>query len=338
MAPSSPPPSPPPKSPPSRPAGSGRHVSLSAAARRGDHAPANPSGLRRSIVPQESTSPEDDNKPDRAGNGNADGKRPTAPDFEEGGIIPPQDQADTDEYPADQYAEPSAFWNHEHGLRARLLGQDNWDAASGCGSEYCRHGTLSPRPLSPTRGSYGTYGSFSSSVSQQGFGGAYTDGDGPEFGDSADATHGLLGDTIADGLLGGGTGNKMSTTDYLARRHGIRVRRRMSVPILYLMKRFIANKFQVLVLLHPVLQLDNTVQAGISKGRLHCCFDSGVLLHSHVSLLRLESWTHPSRKRPLQFRLQSYHICSLRHLTLDGRRARSSRLPPYRSSRSREHQ
>jgi hypothetical protein len=182
--------------------------------------------LRRSIVPRESTSPEDSTH-DRPGNGNAQGKKPSPPDFEEGGIVPAQDQADTDEYQSDQYAEPSSFWSSDHGVRSRLLGHDNWDAASGCGLENCGHGTLSPRPLSPTQGSYMTYGSFSSSVSQQGFGGAYTEGDGPEYGESADVTHGLLGDTVADGLLGGGTGNKMSTTDHLARRHGIKIRRRM---------------------------------------------------------------------------------------------------------------
>jgi hypothetical protein len=36
-----------------------------------------------------------------------------------------------------------------------------------------------------------------------------------------------LGDTIADGLLGGGDGNKLSTTNYLARKHDIRARRKM---------------------------------------------------------------------------------------------------------------
>lgn len=38
-----------------------------------------------------------------------------------------------------------------------LLDQDEWDRASGCGSEHCAHGTFSPRPES--RRSYGSVAS-----------------------------------------------------------------------------------------------------------------------------------------------------------------------------------
>jgi hypothetical protein len=221
---SSPPHSPPSTSPSLRPTVSSRNPSLSAS-RRGNHVPAHPSGLRRSIVPRESTSPED-HQHNPPGNGNAEGKKPSVPHFEDDGIAPAGDHADTEEDSTEHLAEHQ-FWTGEPGVRTRLLGHDNWDAASGCGSENCGHGTFSPRPLSPTQGSYGTYGSFSSSISQLGFGGAYPEGDGPSYGDSADPTHGLLGDTVADGILGGGNGNKMSTTNYLAHRHGINSRRRM---------------------------------------------------------------------------------------------------------------
>jgi MFS superfamily sulfate permease-like transporter len=43
----------------------------------------------------------------------------------------------------------------------------------------------------------------------------------------ADPAHALLGDTLADEVLGGRVTNKMSTTKYLAERHGIRNRRTM---------------------------------------------------------------------------------------------------------------
>jgi hypothetical protein len=217
----SPPPPSPPKSPPIRPTGSNRNPSRSSSSLRGSHLPVNPSGLRRSVVARESSSPEETTRE------GASGKRPNVPQVNEDGIRPTLDEhADVEEDQFTHLSEP-AFWGGEPNVRSRLLGQDNWDAASGCGSENCGHGTFSPRPLSPTQGSFMTYGSFSSQISPDGFGGAYTDGEGPSFGESADAAHGILGDTIADGLLGGGTGNKMSTTNYLAQRHGIKNRRKM---------------------------------------------------------------------------------------------------------------
>lgn len=158
--------------------------------------------------------------------GNAFGKRPSVPEVEHQGIGPTLDghaRAEENHFP--HHADPS-FWGGEPNIRSRLLGQDNWDAASGCGSDNCGHGTFSPRPLSPTH-SFRTYGSFSSQISQNGFGGPYPEGEGPSYGESADPTHGLLGDTVADGVLGGGNGHNMSTTDYLAKRHGVKNRRKM---------------------------------------------------------------------------------------------------------------
>jgi hypothetical protein len=70
---------------------------------------------------------------------------------------------------------------------------------------------------------------FQSDISEDGLGGPYPDGPGSNFNESADLAHGILGDSIADGLLGGGDGSKMSTTNYLAKRHGIRARRKMFV-------------------------------------------------------------------------------------------------------------
>jgi hypothetical protein len=146
---------------------------------------------------------------------------------EETGIQPTEaDEADTGTDESAQLAEPPHWAGNELNARTRLLGDEHWDAASGCGSENCAHGTFSPRPLSPRQGSYMSYGSFdSSAVSQRGFGGTYEGGN--IDGEDVDPTHSLLGDAIADGVLGGGHGPKMSTTDYLAKKNGVRSRRMM---------------------------------------------------------------------------------------------------------------
>lgn len=109
----------------------------------------------------------------------------------------------------------------ESTARSRLLNQQNWDAGSCCGSENCNHGAMSPRPWSAR-----SYGTMNSGTSREGFGGRYPGGLGPS-GDSADPAHALLGDTFADGVLGGGNGQKKSTTRYLAERHGIKNQRMM---------------------------------------------------------------------------------------------------------------
>lgn len=143
---------------------------------------------------------------------------------EETGIKPTSAEgADTGIDGSEQLAEPPQWQGNELSARTRLLGDDHWDAASGCGSENCAHGTYSPRPLSPRQGSYMSYGSFDSS--QKGFGGTYEGVN--NGGEDVDLTHSLLGDAIADGVMGGGHGPKMSTTDWLAKKNGVRGRRMM---------------------------------------------------------------------------------------------------------------
>ncbi|KAF2197657.1 hypothetical protein GQ43DRAFT_195818 [Delitschia confertaspora ATCC 74209] len=101
-------------------------------------------------------------------------------------------------------------------LRTRLLSQRNWDQASVGGSD----GAFSPRPYT-----HRSYGSIGSDGSRDGFGGRYPRDLASPSGESV--THALLGDTVAERLLGSGSGNKMSRTKYLAKRHGIRNRRLM---------------------------------------------------------------------------------------------------------------
>lgn len=100
----------------------------------------------------------------------------------------------------------------------------DWDKTTGCGDSDCEHGTFSSRP----HGSIGNYGSFSEAQSPtsedvgespSGQGGRYPGGLGTAVGDSSDNTHGILGDTVADGVLG--DSSRMSTTKWLAKRHGV---------------------------------------------------------------------------------------------------------------------
>lgn len=100
--------------------------------------------------------------------------------------------------------------------RTRLL--ENYNKGGGCGSGSCDHGTFSPRAMS--------YQSIASIDSRDGFGGRYAGGL-DDSGQPSDAIHGVLGDTVADGLFGGGQGSKMSTTTWLAQKHGIRNARSM---------------------------------------------------------------------------------------------------------------
>lgn len=110
----------------------------------------------------------------------------------------------------------------EPNLRSRLL-------------HAARNDDSTPRP-----GVGRNYGSFAGSVhSDNSFGGAFPGLDRSPAGeeDASDATRALLGDAIADGLAsGGGDRQKMSTTRWLAERHGIKSQRMMYlqyyVPVL----------------------------------------------------------------------------------------------------------
>lgn len=101
-------------------------------------------------------------------------------------------------------------------VRTRLLSHNNYDSTSG-DDENRNNGAMSPRPASGK-----SYGSFTTDV---GFGGRYPGAIDPQTGEAADATHALLGDAIADGVLGGRGGK--STTQYLAEQHGVRHKKLM---------------------------------------------------------------------------------------------------------------
>ncbi|KAF2456180.1 sulfate transporter family-domain-containing protein [Lineolata rhizophorae] len=151
-----------------------------------------------------------------------DGIHPTAPDA--ASIRSADASGATDAAPGAPGAEPGAVFDETYfdrpTVRARLLSHKNWDQASGCGSDNCAHGTFSPRPQ--TGGSGG-----GDDASRAGYGGRYPGGLG-EYGHTPDPAHALLGDAVADGLLGGGQqGGKVSTTKWLASKHGLKNRRSM---------------------------------------------------------------------------------------------------------------
>ena len=76
----------------------------------------------------------------------------------------------------------------------------------------CARGDFSPHLTSRS-------GSPSSVRSPLGLGGRLPEGSGDAEGDNANNVHGYLGDAVADGVLGGKT--RMSTTEWLAQRHGV---------------------------------------------------------------------------------------------------------------------
>ena len=110
----------------------------------------------------------------------------------------------------------------------RLAGSSS---CNNCGSGKCEHGALSPHP----RGTLENWDETISQGSNGSFGGRFDSQGG-------DTTHSLLGDAVADGLIGGTSGRgdqgdiaeikKTSTTEWLARRHGITKKRRMYVRLM----------------------------------------------------------------------------------------------------------
>jgi hypothetical protein len=96
----------------------------------------------------------------------------------------------------------------EVNARTSLLG--NYYHQRVCGRSNCDHGTFSPRAPS-IRSTY-------SSTDSTPFGGRYADSVG-EDGDARDPAHSILGDGLADSLIGS---KRMSTTKWLAKKNGVR--------------------------------------------------------------------------------------------------------------------
>lgn len=203
-----------------RPSHASRNASV-ASTRSQHHAPSVSSGLRQSHTPSSlPSSPAAGNGDDISTQDHVGSTAEEEPHFVQSGIQP---------VPSHMFPESNGDYGLDArgdfrlpfspGSRTRLLDHDNWDTATGCDDSVCGHGLYSPRSGSPHRHQRG-YGSIASEGSRNDFGGPASGAD--------DMLHTAFGDTVADGLLGG-RGGKMSTTKYLARRHGIRHSRAMYV-------------------------------------------------------------------------------------------------------------
>ena len=106
--------------------------------------------------------------------------------------------------------EPSLEEGHES---TGLL--DSYYHSRVCGLRDCNHGTFSPRA--------GSIRSPRSSIDTTSYGGRYIDSIG-EDGGARDRARGLFGDSLEDSL---GSGKSMSTTKWLAQKHGIKGQRFM---------------------------------------------------------------------------------------------------------------
>lgn len=189
------------------------------------HAPATPSQLRQAHVPSDrSSSPEEvmhhqryyDEEPRPSGSA-----APYDLEFSTDGMQPVADGAPV-------HSNREEVVNPQGGIieidieptaRTRLLAQQDWDNHDGT------HGRPSV---------HRNYGSFAGSIhSDNSFGGAFPGGAETPEGDSPDATHAPLGDAVADGVMNSGNGQKMSTTRWLAERHGVKNQRMMYVEMVH---------------------------------------------------------------------------------------------------------
>ncbi|KAF1992261.1 high affinity sulfate transporter 1 [Aulographum hederae CBS 113979] len=190
--------------------------------RKSSHAPTNPSSLRASHVPSPSSDEahsQVDGRDDHQNSSMPQSSDIHEPEVEGDGIHPTLPDSASVRSSESQIAPDATLEPFHADLRTRLLNHQNWDAASCCGSETCNHGSFSPRP-----DTHRSYGSFAST--RDGFGGRYPGGM-SDYGGTADPTHSLLGDSVADGVLGGGKGKKMSTTQFLAKKYGVKNERTM---------------------------------------------------------------------------------------------------------------
>lgn len=180
------------------------------------HAPLTPSRLREFVA----QSPVD--KMARLSSQDAERPRqnsplsspPLQPQRDEPSSAAMDSPAENDTMAQGQIVEPT---QGESTARTRLL--EDYYRGAACGSRNCNHGTFSPRPRS-----------YQNSISSgHDPSGRYGGGSG-EDADGADRSSRLLGDSFAETIFGGPRRDKkMSTTQWLALKHGIKNRRLLSV-------------------------------------------------------------------------------------------------------------
>lgn len=251
-----------------------------------------------------------------------------------------------------------------------------------CQQEECEHGLLSPHAsppsssssiqhqnsnrrssaYTPTHLNYEPQPSEALQQSESGNGGVF----GGRYGGEENLRHGILGDAVADGVLGnepeeeppdgddeGGEEARkrwkgavlgMSTTQWLARKHDVRGRRKMyvtfhprlqltrceiegsgnrtrsqSLHVAHKMKYANARFSQVSGILFSLPELDKAISLVLLSRRPHRRSHNGLLLHPYVPLLRLKPWPYPSHQRPVLVRFQPFDLCISWQLSADGR-------------------
>ncbi|RYN30454.1 putative sulfate transporter [Alternaria tenuissima] len=188
------------------------------ASARHAHAPSTPSQLRQAHVPSDrSSSPEETMHPRRYYDDEPQPSSSQAPhdlDFSAQGIQPSTD-ATSIHSTHENVAAPGGIIeiDLEPTARTRLLNQQNLEGFN--------RGDARPS-------AHRNYGSFAGSIhSEQSFGGAFPGIQETPEDSEPDEAHALLGDAFADGVLNKKNGQKMSTTRWLAERHGIKDKRMM---------------------------------------------------------------------------------------------------------------
>lgn len=176
------------------------------------HTPQTPSQLRNAHVPSEGSASPDDKMH----------KMPSHDlEFSTDGIHPAPDHTSVhsnNENAAPEHPGGILEIDLESTAHTELLNNQDWDASSGYGGVHDNHGPASRPVLHRNYGSFNTIDEF---------GGRYPGIMETAGGEVPDETHALLGDAFADGVLGGVSGQKMSTTQFLAERHGVRHKRMM---------------------------------------------------------------------------------------------------------------
>ncbi|KAI4638081.1 hypothetical protein J4E93_010389 [Alternaria ventricosa] len=189
------------------------------ASARHAHAPSTPSQLRQAHAPSDrSSSPEETMRPRRYHDDDepqpSSSAAPHDLEFSTDGIHPTTD-ATSVHSTHEEVAPPGGIIeiDLEPTVRTRLLNQQDW-------------GTFNRAEGRPA--AHRNYGSFAGSIhSEQSFGGTFPGIRETAEGDAPDEAHALLGDAFADGVMNKGSGQKMSTTRWLAERHGIKDKRMM---------------------------------------------------------------------------------------------------------------
>lgn len=276
------------------------------------HAPNTPSGLRASVTL--ARSPED-----RVDQATASGRR-TAPSSSEPSpnTYPThlETDSDADEHSLDGQVRGENELGSKVASETTALLRKPFEFVVGTPAHTgpCNHGTFSPRLESRAD-------SMRSGNSGYGFVGSP-----PRRTGSGEGSGGIFGNMFGSGRAS----KKMSTTSYLAERHGITNTRTMYVrldftwnPTFFVSSADICA-CQVPDLLCPIFRLDSTISMGTSAGRSYSCLDHGVFLSSYGSILRFESCPRPTDQWSILLRFQSPHICYTWKLSTDGSRTRGS--------------